>query len=85
MATTDRDFDPDMLKQMTYCKVIPLPHGPGSTLPLFVCKAGHPESVTVFFNQAQGNSSSVVLSTNPIAGVMLFLLLFLLVFHHSVI
>lgn len=51
----------------------PLTTWPGSTLPLFifVCKAGHPESVTVFFSQAQSNSSPVVLSTNPIAGVML--------------
>lgn len=74
MTTKDRDCDPvPMLNQMTYCKVIPLSHGPGSTLPLFIfiCKTGHPESVNMLFNQAQSNSSSVVLSTNPIAAVTL--------------
>lgn len=68
----DRDCDPDpMLNEKTHCKVIPSSDGPGSTLPLFICKTGHPESVTMFFSQAQSDSSSVDLSTNPVAGITL--------------
>lgn len=75
-TTKDRDCDPvPVLNQMTYCKVFHLSYGPGCRITsfIFVCKTGHPESVTMFFNQAQNESSTGVFSMNPRAAILLTL------------
>lgn len=57
-----------MLDHRTYCKAIPLSHGPGTSF--FSFSFGNPESVTALFT-AHSDSSLVDLCTNAIAEIIL--------------